>query len=350
MPGGSTWPTVTTRTIHDGRPRKQLPRSHLLVRKPRQRRRHPSRIAGVPLPRSSSSDSSRTSWWNLRSRPTTRTRTGGGSSTSPSGTDCTRTEPGSKRCGRIRASCRFSCSWNTPEYEGRQCGSLAAGRRTGSSPFAAPGSRRAEGRRKPVDDAGATSASQSDDLAGTHDRAGTSRSPGQRSCSALAPAARRVLRWPPILAARGPDQGRDPGERVRRRDPSGEPELRRPSQGRPPVGRDHACRTGRGSWADRKTTSLEERLGEVCKALDDLAAADDVRRAEEDRKKEERRRHWAAAMERAKALATTDYRSKVLSDRVGRWRQAIDIEAYCAALEEHVAGTEAAAGASQWIQ
>ncbi|MEU4294799.1 hypothetical protein AB0E63_41810 [Kribbella sp. NPDC026596] len=103
-------------------------------------------------------------------------------------------------------------------------------------------------------------------------------------------------------------------------------------------------------WADRKRSTVEHRLAEICHELETRAAEDDVRRAEAAQAKEERRRLWTAAMELANDQAITAHRSQVLIGEVQRWRLATEIRQYCDALERNVDPADESATWIAWAR
>ncbi len=126
---------------------------------------------------------------------------------------------------------------------------------------------------------------------------------------------------------------------------------------RKPLGEYEAKATGRleielvpahsgRKWADRKSWTLEEKLPEVLEQVEIEEAAARNRREEAERREAERRVQWEAAMERAAQLHLQAHRAEHLDRRVGQWRRAEDIRAYCDALEaRHGAGAS-----SEWVE
>lgn len=94
-------------------------------------------------------------------------------------------------------------------------------------------------------------------------------------------------------------------------------------------------REGRSAnWADRKSWTLEEKLGELLGELEIRAAEDDHRDALAHRAAEERQRRWELEMERAKERFYQARLEKSLRAQMAAWREARVIRAYLAALEE----------------
>jgi hypothetical protein len=106
-------------------------------------------------------------------------------------------------------------------------------------------------------------------------------------------------------------------------------------------------REGRpASWADRKSWTLEEKLGELLRELEIRAAEDDHRDLLAQRAAEERQRQWELAMERAKERFHQAQLEKTLREQMAAWQEARVVRSYLAAVEE-LHGEDA--GATEWI-
>jgi hypothetical protein len=99
-------------------------------------------------------------------------------------------------------------------------------------------------------------------------------------------------------------------------------------------------------WADRKSWSLEEKLGELLRELEIRAAEDDHRDLVAQRAAEERQRNWELAMERAKERFHQAELAKTLHDQIAAWQEARVVRSYLAALEDQHGND---AGATEWI-
>lgn len=104
-------------------------------------------------------------------------------------------------------------------------------------------------------------------------------------------------------------------------------------------------------WGDRKRWRLEDRLPQVLREIETLAAEAEERRIAREREEAERQRQWEAAIERAKLRLVEAHRAEVLRERVQAWREAEQIRAYCDAVEARHGQDAIAAepGASQWL-
>lgn len=86
-------------------------------------------------------------------------------------------------------------------------------------------------------------------------------------------------------------------------------------------------------WGDRKRWRLEDRLPQVLREIETLAAEAEERRILREREEAERERQWEAAMERAKDRLVRAHREDVLRKRVQAWRDAEQVRTYCDAVE-----------------
>jgi hypothetical protein len=110
-------------------------------------------------------------------------------------------------------------------------------------------------------------------------------------------------------------------------------------------------REGRvGSWGDRKSWKLEEKVGELLREIEIRAVEDDERAEEARRKSEELQQQWEAAMERAKARFVESYRGKVLRAHVSAWQEAKELSIYLASLEEAHGDEPEAAESIEWVR
>lgn len=105
------------------------------------------------------------------------------------------------------------------------------------------------------------------------------------------------------------------------------------------------------SWGDRKRWTLEDRLPQLMRELENQAAEAEEHRVARERQEAERQRQWEAAMERAKQRLVEDHHVEVLSRRVRAWQEADAIRTYCDAVEaRHGADAIAAEPeAAQWL-
>lgn len=104
-------------------------------------------------------------------------------------------------------------------------------------------------------------------------------------------------------------------------------------------------------WGDRKRWRLEDRLPQVMRELEVLAEEAEERRIARERAEEERQRAWELAMVEAKARAIEHQRVELLERRVAAWREAVEIRAYCDAVEarhREAVGTDPEA--EQWLR
>lgn len=106
-----------------------------------------------------------------------------------------------------------------------------------------------------------------------------------------------------------------------------------------------------GSWGDRKRWTLEERLPQLLRELETLAAEAEQRRLAREREEEERQRQWEQAMEHARVRLIDDHRIEVLRRRVSAWQEAEAIRAYCDAIEARHGANAIAADpeAARWL-
>jgi hypothetical protein len=107
----------------------------------------------------------------------------------------------------------------------------------------------------------------------------------------------------------------------------------------------------RSSWGDRQRWTLEDRLPQLMRELENQAADAEERRLAREREEAERQRQWEAAMEQAKRRLVEDHRLEELRSRVRAWQEADAIRAYCDAVEARH-GLEAIAAdpeTKQWL-
>ncbi len=105
------------------------------------------------------------------------------------------------------------------------------------------------------------------------------------------------------------------------------------------------------SWGDRKRWALEDRLPQVLRELETLAAEAEQRRIAREQQQAERQAAWEAAMERAKVHATEAYHVDVLKRRIAAWNDAEQTRAYCdAVLARHGAAAESDPETMRWIE
>lgn len=96
----------------------------------------------------------------------------------------------------------------------------------------------------------------------------------------------------------------------------------------------HANRGRTSQWADRKSWTLEEKLGEMFAELEVRAAEDRHRRAIEALEEEKREQRWAEELGGARERYLEHVRREELSKQVGLWRTAEEIRQFCAAVDE----------------
>lgn len=87
------------------------------------------------------------------------------------------------------------------------------------------------------------------------------------------------------------------------------------------------CSTQR-RWADRKRWSLEDRLGDVLAAVEDVAQDKAERKRAEDEKEAARQRDWEDAMASARVAFRRDKRVKALLEQLDGWEQARRVRAF----------------------
>jgi hypothetical protein len=106
-------------------------------------------------------------------------------------------------------------------------------------------------------------------------------------------------------------------------------------------------REGRqATWADRKSWTLEEKLGELLRELEIRAAEDDHRQAERERQAEERRGRWEAAMQGARRSFIEAQRAQALRNQAAAWEEARALRTYLDALEDRYSEARESA---EWI-
>ncbi|MEA3077913.1 MAG: hypothetical protein QOF60_2821 [Actinomycetota bacterium] len=103
-------------------------------------------------------------------------------------------------------------------------------------------------------------------------------------------------------------------------------------------------------WADRKTWTLEEKLGELFAELELRAVEDRHRREIEAREEEKRQRRWAEELERARQRYLEHTRREELARQLDSWRVAERVRSYCAAVEAHHADDEQAMAWVTWAR
>ncbi|MBB5153331.1 hypothetical protein [Saccharopolyspora phatthalungensis] len=84
-------------------------------------------------------------------------------------------------------------------------------------------------------------------------------------------------------------------------------------------------------WADRKRWSLEDRLGDVLAAVEDIAREKTARKRAEEEKAAARQRAWKDAVASARVAFRRDNRVKVLLEQLDGWEQAQRIRAFAQA-------------------
>ena len=110
-------------------------------------------------------------------------------------------------------------------------------------------------------------------------------------------------------------------------------------------------REGRqATWADRKSWTLEEKLGELLRELEIRAAEDDHRQAEREREAEERRRRWEAAMQEAKRTFLEEHRAQAVRSQASAWNEARALRMYLDALEEKYGEAPESAEWIAWVR
>jgi hypothetical protein len=121
--------------------------------------------------------------------------------------------------------------------------------------------------------------------------------------------------------------------------------------GRLQITADRYGRSGRtGSWADRRSWTLEEKLPELIRELEVRAAEDDHRDAERKRAAEERTRQWEVAMNAAKERFREQHRAQALRTQVASWREANLIRGYLDALRDRYGGDAESAAWIAWAE
>lgn len=108
---------------------------------------------------------------------------------------------------------------------------------------------------------------------------------------------------------------------------------------------------GSRSWGDRKSWTLEDRLGDLLRTIEAYAEAAEQRRLEQEREAAERQRQWEAAMQRATARFVQHHHTERLRRQVRAWQEADAIRDYCDAVEARFGTEEIAADpeASRWL-
>jgi hypothetical protein len=120
--------------------------------------------------------------------------------------------------------------------------------------------------------------------------------------------------------------------------------------GRLQISIDGYSREGRpASWADRRSWTLEEKLGELLRELEVRAAEDDHRALERKRLADERRARWELAVASAKDQLREHRRAQVLRDQVAAWQQAEAMRGYLDVLQERWGENEWLAWARQHV-
>lgn len=104
------------------------------------------------------------------------------------------------------------------------------------------------------------------------------------------------------------------------------------------------------SYSDSARWTLESRLGHLLHDLEHLASEAEHRQREEELRKAEQKRRWYAAVSQARKQHVEEHRAQVLIEQVKRWRQAVEIRAFCHLVRAQADETSAPADEREWLQ
>jgi hypothetical protein len=107
---------------------------------------------------------------------------------------------------------------------------------------------------------------------------------------------------------------------------------------------------GRTKWADRSSSTLEEKLPDLLGQVEQRAIEVDERRAAAEREAAEREVAWKAALQKARERHAEYHRIEVLNSELSQWRQAEEVRTYCDAIEAQYADDEEASEWAMWAR
>lgn len=112
----------------------------------------------------------------------------------------------------------------------------------------------------------------------------------------------------------------------------------------------HRTRRNHHKWADRKRTSIEDKLPAILEEIDQQVAVERERQDAAERDRQEQQLKLEAAMERATSRFQEDRRIATLDAQLADWEKAAAIRAFCDASEGRPTPGKNAAETEAWLR